>query len=177
MRRYSMLNTTSTPKMIEFGRRMGTKDPVWWLGSMPDLSDGLGSRNRVLKESPLFCWQRGEIESEELSRCHPCWCIVTLGTKALLKTSLVVPAGLCTIPWGQIDSGVAVRECSPLHYQRWMAPIVTRSQSYGFWDLVIPWEQGLDRSPSQFGRPKGQTAEGVGQNPAECHSWLVQGFL
>ena len=33
MRRYLMLNTTLTPKMIEFGRRMEMKDPVWWLGS------------------------------------------------------------------------------------------------------------------------------------------------
>ena len=33
MRRNSMLNTTLTPKRIEFGRGMEMKDPVWWLGS------------------------------------------------------------------------------------------------------------------------------------------------
>ena len=33
MRGNSMLNTTLTPKMIEFGRGMEMKDPVWWLGS------------------------------------------------------------------------------------------------------------------------------------------------
>ena len=33
MRRNSMLNTTLTPKMIEFGRGTEMKDPVWWLGS------------------------------------------------------------------------------------------------------------------------------------------------
>ena len=54
MRRNSMLNNTLTPKMIRFGRGMEMKDPVWWLGSNIRLGDGLGSRNRVRKKSPLF---------------------------------------------------------------------------------------------------------------------------
>ena len=33
-------------------------------------SVGLGSRNRVRKKSPLFCWSRGKIEPAELSRWH-----------------------------------------------------------------------------------------------------------
>ena len=81
------------------------------------------------------------------------------------KTSLVFSAGLCTITWDQKDSEVAFRECSVLHYRRGMGSIFPRSESSVFWDLVIPWEQGLDHSPSKFRSPKYQTAEEVGQNP------------
>ena len=128
---------------------------------MPGVSDGLGSRNRVRKKSPLFCWSRGKIKSAELSRWHPCWCIVALGTRALQKTSLVFSAWHCTITWGQKGTGVAFRECSALHYQRRMIPIFPESESSGFWYLVILREQGLECSPSKFGSSKGRTAEGV----------------
>ena len=74
-------------------------------------------------KSLLFCWSRGEIEPAELSRWHPCWCIVALGTRALEKTSLVFSAELCTITWGLKDSGVAFRECFALHYQREMGQV------------------------------------------------------
>ena len=39
-----------------------------------------------------------------------------------------------------------------------------------FLSMVIPSKQGLDRSLSKLGSPKGQTAEGVSQNPPESHS-------
>ena len=55
---------------------------------MSSLRDGLGSRNRVRKNSLLFCWSRGIIEPAELLRWHSCWCIVALGTRALQKPSL-----------------------------------------------------------------------------------------
>ena len=122
--------------------------------------------------SPLFCWSRGEIKPTKLLRWHPCWCIIALGTRALQKTSLVFSAGLCTITWAQKDSEVTFRECSALHYQRGTGPMFTRSESSGFWNLVVPWEQGLDRSPSKLGSPNCETAEGVGQNLSKSHSWL-----
>ena len=77
--------------------------------------------------------------------------------------------GLCTITRSQKDSGVAFREWSALHYQRGMYPIFPRSESSEFWNLVIPLEQGLDRSPPKLGSPKSQTAESVVQNPPESH--------
>ena len=89
------------------------------------------------------------------------------------STSIIVPdlfSRTLPITCRQRDSGVAFRECSSLYYQRGMSPIFPRSESSEFWDLVIPWEQGLDRWPSRFGSHKGQTAEGVGQNPPESHS-------
>ena len=74
---------------------------------MSGLSDGLGSRNSIRKNPPIFCWSRGKIEPAELSRWHPCWSIVALDTRAVQKTSLVFSAGLCTITYGQWDSWVA----------------------------------------------------------------------
>ena len=80
------------------------------------------------------------------------WCIVALGTRALQKSPLAFSAGLCTITWGQKDSGVALGEFSARHYQRGMSltPIFSWSESSGFWDLVIPWEQDLDCLPWKF---------------------------
>ena len=53
---------------------------------MLGLSDGLGSRHRVRKKSPLFCWSRGEIEPVELSRWQSCLCIFCPGHERTSKT-------------------------------------------------------------------------------------------
>ena len=64
----------------------------------------------------------GEIEPAKLSRWHPRWRIVALGTEALQKTSFVFSAGLRAIKWGQKDSGVAFLECPALHSKKRMGP-------------------------------------------------------
>ena len=96
--------------------------------------------------SPIFFVDKGGggvIEPAELSKWHPCWCIVALDTRALQKPFLVFSVGLCIITGGQKDSRVTFRKCSALHYQCGISPIFPRSESSRFWDQVIPWENIL----------------------------------
>ena len=69
MRRNSMLNTTLTPKMIEFGRGMEMKDPVWWLGSNVRSQWCSGQPyNRVRKKALFFVDQGVKLNLHKQSK-------------------------------------------------------------------------------------------------------------
>ena len=48
-----------------------------------------------------------------------------------------------------------------------MRQLFHRFESFRFWDLVMPREQGLDHSPLKLGSSESETAEGVGHAPTQ----------
>ena len=106
MRKNSMLNTTLVSKMIELDRGMEMKQcPASGMVWAAVAESG---------RSPLFFLDQGAKLNQQSYRDN-IFIGVLIPWARKLK-SLVFSAGLCTITWGQKDSGVAFRECSALHY-------------------------------------------------------------